>query len=153
MYQFVINKWTLLHSAWISNKFCTWLLHSCSTIFNKDECTFRLFCFQLFQFWILNCIFSFQDMDVSYNCKHICTLIHFLLVNWKLISEISVQNSAFSSFCIHTIQNKKWGASRIHSNTISQSCAKHVTVMACIPAHISHLSWLSQVWIQSIHFS
>jgi len=35
-HQVVMNKWVLLHCAWISQKFCTGLLHSRSTLPNKD---------------------------------------------------------------------------------------------------------------------
>ena len=101
------------------------------------------------KFWIFYCIFSFQVIYVDWNIsyRHILQ-IHSLLIAWNLISQIFCPEFSFQPFSsnfaalMYPRSRIEMGASRTHSNTISQF------VQVCIPSctvisHTYHDKWKS----------
>ena len=74
--------------------------------FRTAALAFRISMWSSAETWILNCTFRYLCEQKHELQAHL--QIQILLITWKLISEIFVQNSAFSCFCISRIQNKKW---------------------------------------------
>jgi len=92
--------------------------------------------------WNLNFELHFQLS--GYLCEQKYELqahlqIQFLCITWKLISEIFVQNSAFSSFCISRIQNKKTDASMITRSWQHQTHPKRNRLVGQLTQNVPQL--------------